>query len=775
MSEQVGVEQGVGLAGDSSVWANSMRELDQPETAPNEPSSREQAQPVVDQFKQLEHDFWEASKIIRAEELLEGHYEDSDEPSVELIAHRREALMAEMGRLRQARQADHPLIALRAEYLTVCLYGRIDHSYTDDRLLDDDLRQEFDSYRDKYGNGYFDDQPESLDEDESQSFNLPFVDVSGKVVLPEQVYEMAKKDRPSFVGVKAFQVARDGVVFLAESLPRGGYDAVNVVAEARLDAQQLDQAETVKLQPSQLARFESVVQHGRLDVLRELLQWGPEFLEKGHIPWQSQDRQTATERRRYWEERIPALDSAEWRLVYESTADRQYDEDKPVSVDDFLREASLGEYLTELGIDSGKANQMQDQMTTYLRQVHQQQNKELAPVFEVHALDTSNDTTMLWRDFFLEPGMQEALSKQFELDMTSMSLAAQRQLVAYLGRSTIVEFNRLKQIVSGRDDESKLSLFESFLALEHGDEFGDSLLTIVEQLPEETSQEILSELANIRQLAHENGQEYHDFDPEFAQQFEQAWVSRTTQVLLNAQELAEGRTPSVTRYDGTVKTISSIGEVTWGLRLLRDRLSRELSHLRDGGGVIERQDSTTTTIRMPDGGLEQLRPYAAEQDQHDEEHHFDDEARANSLASTDSWPFTESRNDPARVRALSIRIDREGIWRNEAGEPLRDRQNKLVNLPTGEYGWVSLDIGGLVGEPDDPNVRIGALMAAGAAIFANRRGQVSHQHHVREVFAERFGRKEEFARLVRFRQERLLRQISKTVSRPASSEQKLAS
>ena len=113
-------------------------------------------------------------------------------------------------------------------------------------------------------------------------------------------------------------------------------------------------------------------------------------------------------------------------------------------------------------------------------------------------------------------------------------------------------------------------------------------------------------------------------------------------------------------------------------------------------------------------------------------------------------PVPEELAKPLRQQALSIRLDREGtVWIPGASI------SHIDSDPTRQQGAVSLDIGSIYGEPDNPNVEIGRLLAIGNALITERHGEKANFNHVREVFNEKFGDAKVFADIVRKLETRL--------------------
>jgi len=123
----------------------------------------------------------------------------------------------------------------------------------------------------------------------------------------------------------------------------------------------------------------------------------------------------------------------------------------------------------------------------------------------------------------------------------------------------------------------------------------------------------------------------------------------------------------------------------------------------------------------------------------DPRYNFDGEARINLLFNPNE-PISELVGEASRQQALSIRLDREGI--------IRDVNNNYISSdPEIEKGVLSLDIGSIYGEPDNPNTRVGRILAIGNALISSRRGETPHFTHVRETFDSKYGVDTEFARI----------------------------
>lgn len=338
----------------------------------------------------------------------------------------------------------------------------------------------------------------------------------------------------------------------------------------------------------------------------------------------------------------------------------------------------------------------------------------------------------------------------FDCDWDSLSPAAQYYLSRFITsdrfNSRVMRSRILRFLVATRGRLGlKHQLVESFAALEHGDEFGDHLLTIAEKLPLASTEPVLEQLRQLRRLGSLLKERFTAFDPAVAQALQTASTKRITEVLAVLEDIAVSGQTTVALLGDRQLTLTDPHEIIAVLRTLTRALTAIVESFEAPGRQIIDQDGMEIyQITTPHGGVTlQLRavgaPLASQTPWE-----YDTEARINWLISpTSQEPPAPEINHPDRQQALSIRLDREVLSQEEDGTVVKQD-------PTDPIGQVSLDLGGLFGEESNWNVRVGQILAAGNVIRNRQRGTPPTFHHVREAFEPAWGNADAFSRLVRW-------------------------
>ena len=278
------------------------------------------------------------------------------------------------------------------------------------------------------------------------------------------------------------------------------------------------------------------------------------------------------------------------------------------------------------------------------------------------------------------------------------------------------------------------------------------MLTIGEKLRPKEINGILYSLERI----YKSGVEFKNFfgqiEPELGRGVYLALVKRTTELLLVIQEVIQKGKAETQLYNGEKIAATDIKSVCQALTSLEYSITTIAEALRQSAEAPRSTEAPSQThetvhaIRFETPKvLLQVREQGAKIGAHDATREFDGEARINFLVNikTDE-PIPEELSQPLRQQALSIRLDREGtVWIPGASVAIPESD------PTRQQGSLSLDIGSIYGEPDNPNVEIGRLLAIGNALIAEKRGEKANFNHVREVFDPKFGDAEVFADVVR--------------------------
>lgn len=365
-------------------------------------------------------------------------------------------------------------------------------------------------------------------------------------------------------------------------------------------------------------------------------------------------------------------------------------------------------------------------------------------------LKEEGDTKLLIQRFH-DPFMRQEIKNTLGVSLIDISFESQLYLLRFMADADRPTFARLEAITH-RIPNQAITFLESFLALRTGDEFAESLLTIGEKLRPKEINGILYSLERI----YKSGVEFKNFfgqiEPELGRGVYLALVKRTTELLLVIQEVIQKGKAETQLYNGEKIAATDIKSVCQALTSLEYSITTIAEALRQSAEAPRSTEAPSQThetvhaIRFETPKvLLQVREQGAKIGAHDATREFDGEARINFLVNikTDE-PIPEELSQPLRQQALSIRLDREGtVWIPGASVAIPESD------PTRQQGSLSLDIGSIYGEPDNPNVEIGRLLAIGNALIAEKRGEKANFNHVREVFDPKFGDAEVFADVVR--------------------------
>lgn len=323
-------------------------------------------------------------------------------------------------------------------------------------------------------------------------------------------------------------------------------------------------------------------------------------------------------------------------------------------------------------------------------------------------VEVGEDTKELLQ-FMHQPDLKMEIEQAIGVSLNEIPLRSQIHLLKFLVEADQNQFQRLQSVLSNQSSQKSL-LLESFLALEMGDEFGNSLLTIHEHLPAQESQRLLESINKIRELAPQFGHLMTPNSPEVSQAIHLALVKRTTEILAVAEALAIGEIPEAEVEQGRNIRVEQIEEVHQALEILIIALQKAIDSTSSSEMI--RQDESTAAVRLGNGDvLIQARKRAVEKGKHDTSREFNGEQRVNILINVlNQLSVPEEIDHILRKYALSLRLD------NKDG--------------------VALDIGRSKGDPEDPNYLVGRIVALGNALLSLQRGQPIDGHHVR-VFPDK--------------------------------------
>jgi len=335
-------------------------------------------------------------------------------------------------------------------------------------------------------------------------------------------------------------------------------------------------------------------------------------------------------------------------------------------------------------------------------------------------------------------GLLQMVEEDLGFDIRELSGEAMELFGDFLVNSTSARYERLVETISKFQGQTKVDIAEVFLATEFGDELGEAILDICEFCDEDQSRQILDGVNTFRQVMPKVEELFSRFDRELAHQTSQAFIKRTSEVLMCASQVAKYGFAEATMYNGEKVRIDNLDEIIASLSLLNQALTTtvESVYTMQADRISEQDDQVS--YWFDDGRVMlQIREHGSVDT--DPRYSFDGEARINLLFNPNE-PISELVSEASRQQALSIRLDREGI--------IRDVNNNYISSdPEIEKGVLSLDIGSIYGEPDNPNTRVGRILAIGNALISSRRSETPHFTHVRETFDSKYGVDTEFARI----------------------------
>jgi hypothetical protein len=289
---------------------------------------------------------------------------------------------------------------------------------------------------------------------------------------------------------------------------------------------------------------------------------------------------------------------------------------------------------------------------------------------------------------------------------------------------------------------------EAFLATEFGDDFGDTLLTVAEKLPQEQLVPLLDKIQSIREYGAKFAKEFSGFDGKINNSIKAAIGERITEVLYVVKELAitvEGMASG--KVLGNRITVKNMVEVMDALSLIELGLQRK-SEAEESGVVTSAYDEDNRTawhLGTESDVLVQVKKRGERRGEYKKGLEHSEEAQINYsidvLSRDGDYVPTQIANYRRRY-ALSIRLDLEGILRDKNG-------GKIGFDATHDQLTAALDMGSLRGAADNPNVRVARIISLGNKLRKRdlRQGRSLGYH---TGLPEEYGNKVKFAGLAEF-------------------------
>lgn len=364
-----------------------------------------------------------------------------------------------------------------------------------------------------------------------------------------------------------------------------------------------------------------------------------------------------------------------------------------------------------------------------------------------------------------QPNIRDALESSIGIELSEISFNTQMQLLDYMVHRTPAEFMRLAAAARliKQQTGTTAEFYEAFLATKFGGDYGKKILSIAEHAPAEKTAEIFKSMEAFREHSSNFAGWFKDLDPAFAEATERAMNERLTDALYAIAKIAEdgkleldvaphrkrpdyasdGRFISrIKSLDEGIETIKDLDEtfrLQTSILTAPDVVIRRVAEGEQGAFTIYRASSETHGQM-----LVYLREYGAEKFHRDFEYGNREgvEASASFIVNPkDPHGHLSISKDPEGV---SIRFDRQGYQIHES--PFTEERN-----PIREKGSVSLDISSVLGDAENPPVKIGRLIAAGNLLRAEEVGSEESLHHNTNGFNQDiYGTSEGFASLVRY-------------------------
>lgn len=376
------------------------------------------------------------------------------------------------------------------------------------------------------------------------------------------------------------------------------------------------------------------------------------------------------------------------------------------------------------------------------------------------------------------------VEKMLNLDLTEIPLRAQAHLLKFMSEADNGRFDNLCSVLRGTEDKNlRQKLLENFVAVDFGEDFGDSLLTIAksERLSDAEKKQILDKISSCRESIQKITGLYEGFDGgQFAKEYARAANERLTDAVAVFGRIAEnGVAEADLGWAGQVKfdfeaAMEALGYEEKSLEIVSGTLS-DVATGKEGAfaEVVLPSDSsrqrllrTLYNFYSPQYGYVLL--YTRPEGSHD----FDPRMEYGrtwgrnagveasiSLITDPIDPFSlpnplkpdnEALKNPrfydstTMDKVSAIRLDREG---RAPGTPADDPDRD----PVEQVGMVSVDLAAIGDRADTPSGKIARLLSVGGEIRKELNGGESSLNHNTKWFdQERYGKDKGFSELVRY-------------------------
>lgn len=390
---------------------------------------------------------------------------------------------------------------------------------------------------------------------------------------------------------------------------------------------------------------------------------------------------------------------------------------------------------------------------------------------------SGNSFGIEFNDMFLlrmahAPGVLYKIESELGVALEDIDLNTQIQFLRFAIEANDGRYDKLTKILNKTKDQSdKMNLIDAFLAIEFGDDFGDSILNIAEYSSENESNKIFEIINEYRKTSKEFSGQFDDIDIEFSSGTEKAMIERLTDLLVVAAEVAKNgslivdtaphrdnedyyhdgkfdiKIDSLSQVIDTMDTFSRSQELIWCIMNSSDTCITE-RYRKDADKIY----SQTYSLINDKLGVAQfhVRRFGASSFDRVVEH-----GNYNGTEATISWsvnpnnPFSyPGLKDPD---CMNIRFDREGRSIDEA-------PNSPNRSPIREDGIVSLDIGSVLGEKSSTSTIIGRTIAAGNILRSENNANKSSisLNHNTNYLPQEYGDANNFAWLATMMEQKIV-------------------
>ena len=361
------------------------------------------------------------------------------------------------------------------------------------------------------------------------------------------------------------------------------------------------------------------------------------------------------------------------------------------------------------------------------------ENGEIRPI-----PDDEQDQTYYIGEFF-----QYALSHDRRDLIDRWNIVKDRLNPPIYDRSELFDENIKSERIRGATLENLFA--KNMVALEFGADFGETLLSVAETTAKDEFSEILTTIEKIRQEAQEFSNIFTGFDDTLNKNINRAIGERMTEVLCTIEAINKSPDNRVTaEYLGKTIEINNDSEAIAALSIVSQALSKINQEFNSSEIRTSYLNGDVAVWNLGHRGdvLLKTRTYGVQDGEFDPAVEYSGEAQINFAVSLEDQFVPAEINTEARNRALSIRIDLEGL--------LLDENNQKVGFdPTLDHLRATLDLGGILhGDDNNPNQIVGKAVAIGNTLRNRKLAREGRGYHT--SLDEQYGDKQTFANIVAY-------------------------